>query len=189
MTPDCPYFNDGACEVASQLAGREVMIRDYRACDVCMIDDKPMAPNRVTASLAISTAGSKEEQEQLHKKLKRHIPPTESIGVGSFLSRMVKTLGFTPEEGCQCLEHAAEMNKRGRKWCEENVDTIAGWLEEEAERREFSHLIAHIGSVPLVWTAIFRARRAEAKRAKYVAKQKHRINRITKKRLARNAST
>lgn len=59
---------------------------------------------------------------------------------GDYLHSILGKWGFEIEPGCSCLEHIKEMNRRGKRWCRENVPTILGWLEAEYKRRngEFS---------------------------------------------------
>lgn len=56
-------------------------------------------------------------------------------GPGTVLSKMIKSLGIVMSDNCSCRRHAIEMNDRGNDWCSANVDTIVGWLREEATRR------------------------------------------------------
>jgi len=56
-------------------------------------------------------------------------------GPGTVLSKMIKTLGIVMSDSCSCRRHAIEMNTRGSDWCEQNIDTVVGWLREEANRR------------------------------------------------------
>lgn len=56
-------------------------------------------------------------------------------GPGTVLSKMIKSMGIVMSDSCSCRRHAIEMNTRGNDWCEQNVDTIVGWLREEASRR------------------------------------------------------
>lgn len=56
-------------------------------------------------------------------------------GPGSVLSNMIKKIGIVMTQGCSCRRHAIEMNEKGNDWCEQNIDTIVGWLREEAEKR------------------------------------------------------
>lgn len=56
-------------------------------------------------------------------------------GPGTVLSKMIKSLGIVMSDSCSCRRHAIEMNSKGNDWCEQNVDTIVGWLREEAKRR------------------------------------------------------
>ena len=54
---------------------------------------------------------------------------------GTLLSKMIKSLGFVMSDSCSCKRHALEMNEKGNDWCSQNVDTVVGWLREEAHRR------------------------------------------------------
>lgn len=57
-------------------------------------------------------------------------------GPGTVLSKMIKSLGIVMSDSCSCRRHALEMNSQGNDWCESNIDTIVGWLREEANRRK-----------------------------------------------------
>lgn len=54
---------------------------------------------------------------------------------GTVLSKMIKSVGIQMTDSCSCKRHALEMNDRGNDWCEKNIDTIVGWLRDEAKRR------------------------------------------------------
>lgn len=54
---------------------------------------------------------------------------------GTILSKMIKSVGIQMTDSCSCKKHALEMNEKGNDWCEQNIDTIVGWLREEANRR------------------------------------------------------
>lgn len=56
-------------------------------------------------------------------------------GPGTTLSKMIKSLGIVMSDSCSCRRHALEMNAKGNDWCEQNIDTIVGWLRDEANRR------------------------------------------------------
>jgi hypothetical protein len=56
-------------------------------------------------------------------------------GPGTVLSKMIKSLGIVMSDSCSCRRHAIEMNTKGNDWCEQNIDTVVGWLREEASRR------------------------------------------------------
>lgn len=56
-------------------------------------------------------------------------------GPGAILSSMIKKMGIVMTQGCSCRRHAIEMNEKGNDWCESNIDTIVGWLREEASKR------------------------------------------------------
>lgn len=56
-------------------------------------------------------------------------------GPGSILSNMLSYIGIKSSPTCSCKRHAIEMNERGPDWCEQNIDTILGWLKEESKKR------------------------------------------------------
>lgn len=60
----------------------------------------------------------------------------DPYGPGTILSQMIKSVGIVMTQGCSCRRHAIEMNTKGNDWCENNVDTIVGWLREEAKNRK-----------------------------------------------------
>lgn len=79
-------------------------------------------------------------------------------GPGEELKKLLARVGLSAEEpGCQCKSRAAEMDRRGCDWCAANVDTIVGWLAEEAKRRRLPFFNA-VGRV-MVRRAINTARR------------------------------
>jgi len=67
-------------------------------------------------------------------------------GVGTELSKILESYGFKITANCKCKQRALLMNNNGVEWCENNIDTIIGWLKEEADKRNlgfiFSELIA-----------------------------------------------
>lgn len=79
---------------------------------------------------------------------------------GTALKSLLAKIGITAAPGCSCQRHAAEMDARGCDWCEQNIDTIVGWLREEATKRGLPFLEA-AGRL-LVRRAIRNARRAAA---------------------------
>jgi peroxiredoxin len=100
------------------------------------------------------------------KKNGATIPKTEagpSSGPGTELKRILARFGVEATPDCPCDARAAEMDRRGSGWCEQNIDTILGWLEAEASRR---------GMVYVRWLARFVVRRAiaSARRADAAAK-------------------
>ena len=60
-------------------------------------------------------------------------------------------------DSCSCKRHALEMNDRGNDWCDQNIDTIVGWLRDEAKRRNLPFLDA-IGKL-MVSRSIKKSRR------------------------------
>lgn len=84
-----------------------------------------------------------------------------AIGPGAFLTKILAQLGIKSGPACACKARAIEMDCRGCDWCEENIDTIVGWLREEATKRKLP-FVDFAGKL-LVKRAIKLARAAEAK--------------------------
>lgn len=76
---------------------------------------------------------------------------------GTVLSKMIKSVGIGMTDSCSCKRHALEMNEKGNDWCEQNMDTIVGWLREEAKRRNLPFIDA-IGKI-MVSRAVKKSRK------------------------------
>lgn len=89
-----------------------------------------------------------------------HLP--SRCWAGSELKKLLAgwPLYITVTADCPCTARASEMDTRGCDWCEQNIDTIVGWLREQAEARGLPFLDA-VGRL-LVRRAIKNARRAAA---------------------------
>lgn len=62
---------------------------------------------------------------------------------GTALKSLLAAFGINAEErGCKCKSRAAHMDAAGCDWCEANLDTIVGWLREEATKRGLPFLDA-----------------------------------------------
>jgi hypothetical protein len=61
---------------------------------------------------------------------------------GTVLSKMIKSVGIKMTDTCSCKRHALKMNEMGNDWCESNIDTIVGWLKEEAQKRKLPFIEA-----------------------------------------------
>lgn len=65
-------------------------------------------------------------------------PASPPDGAGTELERIIATwFGISDDPKCKCKSRVAEMNARGVAWCEASIETIVGWLKEEAARRQF----------------------------------------------------
>lgn len=64
----------------------------------------------------------------------------DPYGPGSILASMFSAIGIKSTPTCSCRRHALEMNRNGIEWCENNVDTICGWLKEECEKRKIPYV-------------------------------------------------
>lgn len=87
-------------------------------------------------------------------------PPPEA-GVGSEVKKVLSRIGITASPTCKCAAKARQMDYMGIKWCEDNVDTIVGWLREEAQTRRLP--FSDFAGKALLMYAIRRARKAGAR--------------------------
>ena len=81
-------------------------------------------------------------------------------GPGAELKRLLKSLGIEASPNCSCNKRAKLMDENESKapgWCEENIETISGWLAEESKKRNLPY-IASAGKL-LIRMAIRRAKR------------------------------
>jgi hypothetical protein len=78
-------------------------------------------------------------------------------GPGTELKKLLAKVGITATPDCACNARAAEMDRQGVEWCEANIDTIVGWLREQAEARGLPFL--DMAGRMLVRRAISNARR------------------------------
>ena len=78
-------------------------------------------------------------------------------GPGAELKSLLGHLGIKTTPSCPCNQRAKVMNARGCDWCEANIETISGWLEEEAKRRKLPYV--HAAGKLLIRLAIRRARK------------------------------
>lgn len=78
-------------------------------------------------------------------------------GPGTYLKAMFSWFFLNPTADCPCEQHAKQMDDWGPDGCLENLDTIVGWIREEAEKRRlpFSEKVVR----RLVKICIWRARR------------------------------
>ena len=80
-------------------------------------------------------------------------------GPGTELSKLLKMIGINAKEkGCGCRSHAKRMDREGPQWCRDNIETVLGWLQTEAKKRQLPFVKAAAKQVVLL--AI---RRAEKK--------------------------
>lgn len=80
---------------------------------------------------------------------------------GTELKLLLAKCGIVDEVGCQCDRRSALMNQMGPDWCRQSIDTIVGWMQEEAEKRElrFVRVVAKL----IVLRAIRNSRKKLAK--------------------------
>lgn len=65
-------------------------------------------------------------------------PAPPPHGPGTELKALLASVGITATENCACNRRARTMDEMEAKepgWCEQNIETICDWLEEEARKR------------------------------------------------------
>jgi hypothetical protein len=89
--------------------------------------------------------------------------PSPRCLAGTHLKQLLARFGISADEpGCQCKSRAAAMDAQGCEWVAANMDTVVGWLREEAAKRGLPFIDA-AGRL-LVREALRRARK-DAERA------------------------
>jgi len=80
-------------------------------------------------------------------------PEKQIKGPGDYLhDALIDRFGESPSEGCQCKRRINQMNAWGTEICRRMVDTIVGWLVEEAGKRSWwSKLAVKIPVLPQVY--------------------------------------
>lgn len=67
-----------------------------------------------------------------------------AAGPGTELKKLLAGWPFriVASPNCSCNARARTMDERGCDWCEANIDTIVGWLREEATKRRLPFIDA-----------------------------------------------
>lgn len=81
------------------------------------------------------------------------------IGPGTELKLILKRLLIEPKGNCKCNQRAKEMDANGPDWCEEHIEEIIDWLEEEAKKRHMTLVFSRIVARRLIRMAITNARK------------------------------
>ncbi len=80
---------------------------------------------------------------------------------GTALKALLSRFGINADEkGCKCKSRASRMDAAGCEWVEANIDTVVGWLREEATKRGLPFV--DVAGRMLVRRAIRNAKRAAA---------------------------
>lgn len=88
------------------------------------------------------------------------VAPLAPGGPGTELKSLLARVGIKASPTCSCNAKAAMMDANEARepgWCEKNIDTIVGWLREEATKRRL--LFVDAAGKALVRLACLRARR------------------------------
>lgn len=85
-----------------------------------------------------------------------------NAGPGTELKKLLAKIGIKATPTCSCNKRAQVMDEKGVQWCKDNIDTIVGWLREEATKRKLPFV--DMAGKMLVKRAISLAEKAEKKR-------------------------
>jgi len=110
---------------------------------------------------------SEQPQQQIQEPQPVAQPPEEpqpqedTSGPGAHLKKYLGRIGIKASPTCSCNARARYMDFMGTTWCENNIDTIVGWLKEESDKRglPFIDWPARV----LVKKAISSSKKAQAK--------------------------
>lgn len=78
--------------------------------------------------------------------------------VGCHLKKLLGRLHIKPRPGCRCDAIAAELDRRGPDWCQDNIAWIVAGMRDEANKRGLPFV--EIAARLLISRAIRNARRA-----------------------------
>ena len=87
-----------------------------RQCDADPEKPKPPPPDPASSSVESTVPAARGPGDYLHNAILRWV-------------------GESPTEDCQCRSRIAQMNAWGPQGCREHLDEIVGWLLDEAQRR------------------------------------------------------
>lgn len=93
-----------------------VIVGDLQQCEVCGVSFA--TTEKVRSVCGVQRTGKKPKG-----------------GPGSELKKILARFGIQASPTCKCNARAVLMDYNGIEWCEENIETIVGWLGEEADRR------------------------------------------------------
>jgi hypothetical protein len=174
--PPCEYRTPaGRCPIAESIANEatgnatecRVLVEQ---CQRCVSLAEPRAVNAMTVGVACAALMLRDDKraavsvvEKYGEYIEREtkIIPKLTGGAGSELKKLLSWLRISAESGCNCEEHAAEMDQRGTQWCRDNIATIVGWLKAAAAKRRI--IFNRPAAYALVRLAIMRAERNERK--------------------------
>jgi hypothetical protein len=127
---------------------------DAGICDACGIHYADDRYARVCRPLSFWL--DQQRPSDTSEKIEPPTPPP-THGPGTELKKLLAKVGITATPDCSCNARAAEMDRQGVEWCEANLDTIVGWLREQATARGLPFV--DLAGRMLVRRAIANARR------------------------------
>lgn len=181
---DCKHLIDDKCMIIYSLSGKEYHPTP-RDCEICSQIKDPQSENCFTLMIAndIQRENNTQTDESVHRyttqcgnekseNLKEAIikvdgeplqkplePPSPPEGPGTELTKLLSWFA-KDTKGCKCKSRARKMNIWGPDRCEQEMETIVGWLQEEGEKRGWpTGRITSIVSRKLVGRAIANSRK------------------------------
>ncbi len=112
---------------------------------------------QVTYHIFIHARTLPEAVEKIGLNGQASIVPTG--GAGTELEALINWFGINAIPGCKCKQHVRAMNINGVEWCEQNIDTITGWLRVEAQRAKLP--FTEVGAKLLIKRATSNARKKQ----------------------------
>ena len=82
-------------------------------------------------------------------------------GPGTELKKLLAKIGIKSSPTCSCNKRAKTMDENGIEWCEQNVETICGWLAEESAKRKLPFV--RLAGKTIINMAIRRAKKGNNK--------------------------
>lgn len=84
-------------------------------------------------------------------------PKDAAANPGTELKKLLRKIGITATANCKCNKRAVIMDIEGPDWCQEHLEDIVDWMEEEAANQ--GKLFVRTAGKLLVKLAIYRARK------------------------------
>lgn len=86
-------------------------------------------------SVQETPSGSVYGVDETHPSYPRWKTERPVSGPGGHLKAILAAMGIKAGRHCSCSKRAAYMDYMGPRWCEENIELIVGWLQDEAKKR------------------------------------------------------
>lgn len=80
-------------------------------------------------------------------------------GPGTYLKKILSWFSIQEPEECDCLAHANMMDRWGPKGCEQNMETILGFLKESARKADMQY--SEFAACRAVKLAIYLSKRSQ----------------------------
>lgn len=135
----CPFFNNGTCEIASEIAGVPCSV-SHETCIACSLGtERSRRLNAITLSVAYGY------NRNIDISRIQSVIDGTSNGFGT---RLANTLGYLFREisGCKCKGHQDILDVWTKEYISKNMDKVLDWLQNEAKTRRipFSRALTRV---------------------------------------------